>query len=138
MDFPEPKWDFQKWQPDLAVVCLGLNDFSGLKDNDGNISSANSALFCKTYHEFITTVRQVYPGVKILAVAAHPEWIRQNVSRVVEEEKQGGRQDIYYTQFDYFPDGYVANGHPNVATHQKIADQLIEAISAIGIFRDSQ
>ena len=138
MDFPEPKWDFQKWQPDLAVICLGLNDFSGLKDQDGNISSANSVLFRKTYHEFIATVRRVYPGVKILAVAAHPEWIRQNVSRVVEEEKQSGWQDIDYAQFDYFPDGYVANGHPNVETHHKIAKQLIEAISIIGIFKDSQ
>jgi hypothetical protein len=138
MDFAEPKWDFRKWQPDLAVICLGLNDFSGLKDKDGNVSAANSALFRKTYHEFIATVRRVYPEAKILAVAAHPEWIRQNVSRVVEEEKKSGRQDIYYAQFNYFPDGYVANGHPNVATHHKIADQLIEAISTIGIFKDSQ
>jgi hypothetical protein len=138
MDFPVPKWDFRKWQPDLTVICLGLNDQSGLKGVDGNVSPANSALFRKTYHEFITTVRRVYPGVKILAVAAHPEWIRQNVSRIVEEEKKSGLQDIYYTQFDYFPNGYVANGHPNVVTHHKIAEQLIEAISAIGIFKDSQ
>ncbi len=138
MDFPAPKWDFRKWQPDLAVICLGLNDFSGLKDKDGNVSPANSALFRKTYHEFIATVRRVYPGAKILAVAAHPEWIRLNVSRVIEEDKKSGLQDIYYAQFDYFPDGYVANGHPNVATHHKIADQLIEAISTIGIFKDFQ
>jgi len=138
MDFPEPKWDFQKWHPDLAVICLGLNDYSGLKDEDGNVSSANAALFRQTYHEFIITVRRVYPEVKILVVAAHPEWIRQNVSQIVEEEKRSGMQDVFYAQFDYFPDGYVANGHPNVKTHSKIADELIEAISASGIFSDAQ
>ncbi|MGH7492070.1 MAG: hypothetical protein ACREOO_06705 [bacterium] len=65
------------------------------------------------------------------AVAAHVEWIRENVSKVVEEEKESGNLDIHYAQFDYFQNGYVANGHPSVETHRKIAGQLIAAIEAI-------
>lgn len=130
MDAPEPEWDFRQWVPDLVVICLGLNDHSGLKDKDGNVSSENSALYRKTYHDFLTTIRRVYPGVKILAVAAHVDWIRANVKQVVDEERSAGKQDIYYAQFDALPNGYVANGHPSAATHEKIAQQLIDAIEA--------
>lgn len=73
----------------------------------------------------------------IVAIAAHEEWIRQNVRQVVDEEKAGGKKDIYYGQFDRFPGGYVANGHPTVATHQKIADQIIEVINSTGLFAKS-
>jgi hypothetical protein len=79
----------------------------------------------------------VYPGVKILAVAAPPEWIRRNVGQVVAAEKAEGRDDIYYAQFDEFPGGYVANGHPTVETHGKIAGQIIAAIDAAGIFPET-
>ncbi len=134
MDAPEPKWNFQQWLPDLVVICLGLNDYSGLKDKQGNVSAENSLLYRKRYHDFLATIRSVYPNVKILAVAAHVGWIRENVRQVVREERANGKQDIYYAQFDYFDGEYVANGHPSVAAHQKIATQLCEAIEASLIF----
>jgi hypothetical protein len=37
----------------------------------------------------------------------------------------------FNAQFDHFQNGYVANGHPSVETHRKIAGQMIEAIEAI-------
>lgn len=136
MDTSEPKWNFKQWIPDVVVICLGLNDHSGLKDKNGNVSAENSVVFRKAYHEFINTVRTVYPNVKIVAVAAFPEWIRANVKQVVDEEKKSGKQDVYYTYFDEFPGGYVANGHPTVATHQKMADQIIAAMESCQLFRE--
>ncbi len=129
MERKEPKWDFIKWIPDLVVICLGLNDFSGLKDKNGDVPEKNSEIFRKGYHDFLTTVRGAYPGVPILVVAASPEWIRENVKQVVSEENGDGHNDIYYAQFDHFPGGYVANGHPTVATHKKIAGEIINAIN---------
>lgn len=134
MDAPEPKWNFQQWVPNLVVICLGLNDYSGLKDKAGKVSSENSALYRKRYQDFLTTIRKVYPGVKILAVAAHVEWIRQEVHLLVNDEIAGGKHDIFYAQFDYFEGGYVANGHPSVATHEKIATQLSAAIQQCKVF----
>jgi hypothetical protein len=131
MESPELKWDFSKWIPGLAVVCLGLNDHSGLHSPDGTVPAENSALFRRTYRDFLATLRSVYPGVRILAVAAHPDWIRRNVRQVVDEERAAGKTDIFYAQFDDFPAGTVANGHPNVEWHGKIADQLIAAIETI-------
>lgn len=125
MDAPEPKWNFQSWTPQLVVVCLGLNDYSGLKDKTGNVSEENSARYRKRYHDFIATLRSVYPNAKILAVAAHVEWIRANVRQIVANERAEGRENIFYAQFDYFENGYVANGHPSAATQEKIAAQVL-------------
>ena len=133
MESPLPKWDFKKWIPDLVVICLGLNDISGLKDKEGNLPEEKSLIFRNSYSEFISTIRKVYPGVKILAVAAFPDWIRANVKQVVEDERLKSNNDIYYSTFDYFEGGYVANGHPTVATHKKMADQIIESIESFGL-----
>jgi hypothetical protein len=136
MESREPIWDFKQWIPNLAVICLGLNDYSGLKAKDGTVPEAKSAVFRKGYHDFITTLRSVYPHVTILAVAAYPDWIQKNVKQIVDEELQNGKKDIYYTHFDDFPDGKVAYGHPTVESHKKIADQIIKAMDQLKIFSE--
>jgi hypothetical protein len=134
MDSSEVKWNFNLWKPDVVVICLGLNDVSGLKGKDGKVSEDSSLIFRKGYVDFIRTIRGVYPGVKIIAVAAYPDWIRANVKTVVENEKKGGHDDIFYTTFDEVPNGYVANGHPTVATHKKMANQIIKGIDSFNLF----
>ena len=74
MDSSEVKWNFNLWKPDVVVICLGLNDVSGLKGKDGKVSEDSSLIFRKGYEDFIRTIRGVYPGVKIVAVAAYPDW----------------------------------------------------------------
>jgi hypothetical protein len=69
----------------------------------------------------------VYPGVAIIAVAAFHPWIRENVRKVVAEEAAAGRTDIFSCSFSEYPGGYVANGHPTVSTHQKMAEEIIGA-----------
>ena len=135
MDAAQPVWDFSKWIPDAVVICLGLNDYSGLKDSFGHVSAERSQLFVDAYHLFLTRIRSVYPGVRIVAVAAFPPWIREQVDVVVKEERQAGRHDVFYATFDEFPGGYVANGHPTVDTHRKMADQLIGEMEQDSIFQ---
>jgi hypothetical protein len=134
MEAEQPRWNFTRWQPDVAVICLGLNDYSGLRDSSGEVSPGRSEHFRMAYHEFIDRIRWLYPGVKIVAVAAFPAWIRSNVSQVINEEQAGGHNDVFYATFDEFPGGYVANGHPTVATHQKMAEQLIKAMETFKLF----
>jgi hypothetical protein len=134
MESAEPAWDFNRWKPDCVVLCLGLNDHSGLKSPDGTVTAGKSERFRNAYAAFLGRLRSVYPGVRILAVAADTPWIRENVRRVVEEEKAAGRMDVHYTRFDHYPGGTVANGHPNVETHRRIADVLIREIEKMGVF----
>ncbi len=127
-----PKWDFTKYLPNLVVVCLGLNDYNGFGGyTNGTVSASNKELFKTKYHQFVSTLRSVYPGVKIMAFAAQVDWIHATVKEIVEEEKLIGYKDIFYSDFPYYTGGYVNNGHPNVETHKKIADRLIAAIETI-------
>ncbi len=128
MELSEPKWDFKRWVPNLVVVCLGLNDYSGLKEKDGRVSKKNSLLFRKSYHELLSKIRKEYPGISILAVSPPVKWIMENVSKVVKEERAGKNHDVYFTHFDVYSTGYVANGHPTVATQRKIAEVIAKAI----------
>jgi lysophospholipase L1-like esterase len=129
---PLPKWDFSKWVPNLVVVCLGLNDYSGWNGYSGPIPQYDAQLFRERYHEFISTLRDVYPGVKILCVAANDlTWIKQQVSQVVGEENSLGYKDVFYTYFPYYNGEYVNSGHPNADAHQKIADKLISVIDTL-------
>lgn len=66
--------------------------------------------------------------------AAHIDWIQENVQQVVFKEKAKDYQDIEYGQFDEFPGGYVANGHPSVETHKKIANQIINILEDMHLF----
>jgi hypothetical protein len=127
-----PKWDFTKYLPNLVVVCLGLNDYNGFGGyTNGTVSASNKELFKTKYHQFVSTLRSVYPGVKIMAFAAQVDWIHATVKEIVEEEKLIGYKDIFYADFPYYTGGYVNNGHPNVETHKKISDRLIAAIETI-------
>ena len=129
---PLPKWDFSKWIPNLVVICLGLNDYSGWGGYSNPIPSYEAQLFRDRYHEFISTIRDDYPGVKILCVAANDvTWIKQQVSQVVQEENSVGYNDVFYTYFPYYSGEYVNSGHPNVVAHQKIADTLISVIDTL-------
>lgn len=133
MEEPEPKWSFAGPPPELVVICLGLNDFSGLKEADGRVSEARSLEFRQAYHRLIRRVRGHYPRAKIVALAAFTPWLRDNVGQVVREERDAGQGDIHYAQFDRFPNGYVADGHPTVDTHRRMAEQVVAQLVAMQV-----
>ncbi len=129
---PLPKWNFSSWIPNLVVICLGLNDFSGWGGYSGPIPQYDADLFKDRYHDFISTIRDDYPGVKILCVAANDlAWIKQQVSEVVDKENSLGYKDVFYTYFPYYNGEYVNSGHPNTDAHQKIADKLTSVIDTL-------
>jgi len=131
---PEPKWDFEQWIPNLVVIGLGLNDYNGYGGYQNDIQDNETEEYIAAYHEFIGTIRDYYPDTKILAVAPHVEWIRDCVRNVVKTENAGGQEDIFYAHYSYYSGWYVNNGHPNVATHSGIAEELIAAIDTINAF----
>ena len=53
MEARQPKWDYALWIPHLVIVCLGLNDHSGLKNNEGIVSEEKSKFFRTGYHKFV-------------------------------------------------------------------------------------
>jgi hypothetical protein len=57
--------------------------------------------------------------------------MRETISEVVAEENSSGNYDVFYAHYSYYEGGYVNEGHPNVATHYAIANELITAIDTI-------
>ena len=125
MDQRNPRWDFSRWTPDLVVISLGLNDRTGLLRAGGSIREKDSAAFRREYRRLIDTVRSAHPQARIVALAPYIPWARENISRVVKEL---GSPRVSYAQFDEFPGGYVADGHPTVETHRKMADQILRQL----------
>lgn len=127
-----PLWDFSKWTPNLVVICLGLNDFSGWDGYNKTISQENSDIFKGKYHEFLGSLMNYYPGTKFLCVAANDlGWIKKNVSEVVAEERAMGNKNVFYTFFPNYYSEFVNSGHPSVSAHYKIADNIVAAIDSI-------
>ena len=135
-----PKWDYEQWIPNLVVICLGLNDYSGFGGYSGPVAQDKTDLFKSRYHDFVGTIRDVYPGTKILIVAANSVgWIQTAVSEVVAEENNLGKSDVFYTYFPKYEDSsYVFGGHPTVATHHLIAERLIAKIDSIDAWQPYQ
>jgi hypothetical protein len=129
-----PKWNFENWKPDIVVIGLGLNDYSGFDGWNNQVSKENENRFKSAYHKFISRIRENYPGVMIIAVAPHVDWLQYTISKIVGEEKAAVHNDVYYTFYPYFEGGYVYGGHPTVETHKKIAEKIINEINSIGIW----
>ena len=126
-----PVWDFEQWIPNLVVIGLGLNDYSGFGGYEGSLAESETELYKTQYHEFIGTIRDHYAGIRIVAVATHVEWMRETIAEIVSEENEAGNLDVSYAQYSYYEGGYVNSGHPNVATHHGIAEELIAVIDSI-------
>jgi hypothetical protein len=126
MEQSEPAWQPDDWTPDLVVICLGINDHAGLSRSGGGITKPEESEFRAAYRNLLARVRNHSPRAEILAVAHFHPWVRRQVSRIARED---GR--LHYASFDEFPGGYVANGHPTLETHRRMANQLLPALARI-------
>ncbi len=133
MESASPPWSFTEADPDWVVISLGLNDYNGLKKPDGSVSAAASEEFRTAYRRLISEIRRRHPSSKIVAIGPFVPWAREQISTAVAAEKAAGHDDVFYAQFDKFPSDYVADGHPTVATHQKMADQILAQFERLGL-----
>lgn len=120
-------WDFSKRQPDLIVVNLGTNDDSYTKTD-----SEKQQEYCDAYVEFIKKIRENNPDAKILCTLGIMgdrlfDYVQLAVNNYTEET---GDSNISAMKFDVqLPDdGYSADWHPSVTTHEKASDKLAAEI----------
>jgi lysophospholipase L1-like esterase len=129
-------WNFNAWKPDAVLINLGTNDFfAGVPEEEG---------WVKAYHDFIDHVRKNYPDAVIyvalgpmlnnqfppgeMALATAFDYLR----RVVQECNSAGDAKVRFLQFDtqYGASTFGADRHPNVLTHQAMAQKFIAALQA--------
>jgi lysophospholipase L1-like esterase len=126
------KWDFASYQPQVIVINLGTNDTAkGIPDEEG---------WVKAYNDFLDHLRANDPKATIyLAIgpmmtdsASKPalSTIRKYITRVVKERSDKGDSQIHLLEFKQqtWKNGFGADWHPSLKTHQLMADDLINAI----------
>jgi len=108
-------WDFAKYSPHVVVINLGTND---------NNAGVNKTTYKTAYGAFLTTVRGHYPDALIYCVADDGA-LSTEVQAVVDAKAD---PKIKYLRLDGNGDG--CHGHPDLAGHRAMADQLLAALHA--------
>lgn len=123
-------WDFTVRQPDIVVINLGTNDDSYTlthKDRQEEYSAA--------YTEFIKKVRRNNPDAKIVcALGIMGDRLFPYVEQAVENyTAETGDNNVSTFKFDVqqASDGYSADWHPSVTTHDKAAAKFSEYLKTL-------
>ncbi|MBP1559673.1 MAG: GDSL family lipase [Oscillospiraceae bacterium] len=123
-------WDFSKRQPDVIVINLGTNDDS-YTQNDPERQQE----YCDKYVEFLKTVRANNPDSKILCtLGIMGDRLFEKVQAAADNyTAETGDTNIYTMKFDVQnpADGYSADWHPSVKTHDKASEKLAAEIKTI-------
>lgn len=126
----EVEWDFSKRQPDVIVINLGTNDDSYTKDITERQEEYSAA-----YTEFIKTVRANNPDAKIVcALGIMTDRLFEYVQKAVDNyTAETGDSNISTLKFDVqIPaDGYSADWHPSVKTHDKASQKLTDYLKTL-------
>jgi lysophospholipase L1-like esterase len=124
-------WNFSTWSPRIVSIALGTNDLS---NGDGHRARLpfDSAVFVDTYVQFVRLVRSKYPAAQI-ALLSTPmingdrRTLLQNCLSAVKKKidaayPSGKRVALYF----FKPmQARGCSGHPNIADHKILADELI-------------
>ncbi|MFO0631598.1 MAG: SGNH/GDSL hydrolase family protein [Nannocystaceae bacterium] len=120
-------WDYS-WQPDAVLVNLGTNDFS--TDND-----PSQQQFVDAYLAFAAHLREVNPDAFILLLSPslfgdEATMVDGYLQQVVDGRMGAGDTAIAWANINVPWEGSGCDGHPNVATHMGMADQLVAQLQS--------
>ncbi|MBZ5711346.1 SGNH/GDSL hydrolase family protein [Nannocystis pusilla] len=120
------QWDHAAWQPDVVVINLGTNDFSTDDDPPEDV-------FVPAYVAFLSHLRDVYPDAFILPVAPllwgdEATMVAGYLQSVVDQRHAEGDLDVAFVDINAAPVGSGCDGHPSVATHEGMAQNLVTAL----------
>jgi len=112
-------WDFDKYTPDVVTICLGQND--GPKQD--------STLFCSTYVNLVKAIRQHYPKTDIICLTSPmgdqtlTTVLQKYLTAITASLNAAGDKKVYKYFFSkQYHNG--CGGHPDLAEHKLIADEL--------------
>jgi lysophospholipase L1-like esterase len=123
-----PKADWSAWVPQVVVINLGTNDFGG--------GIPDEHAWCDAMRAFVTTLRGHYHDAHVY-LATGPmltgdalETLKRWLDGIAADAAKAGDARIH--RIDFPPqrqeDGFGADWHPSVKTHQRMAELLAEAV----------
>ncbi len=124
------EWDFSKRQPDVVVINLGTNDDSYTKTE-----ADRQQAYADEYVNFLKTIREKNPDAKIVCtLGVMGDRLFEYVQLAADTYKaETGDSNIYTMKFDVQNpnDGYSADWHPSITTHDKAAEKLTAELKTI-------
>lgn len=129
----EEDWDFNRYQPDIIVICLGTNDFSYVQHNFEKYAPE----FQKSYYELLQLVRRKNgPRPYILCCfGIMGEGLNASIEETVQkfiEERGEQRIGILPLKEQLIEDGRGGSFHPTITTHDKMSDKVLKALKYWG------
>ncbi|ASU32586.1 SGNH/GDSL hydrolase family protein [Mucilaginibacter xinganensis] len=119
-------WNFKNYQPDVVTICIGQND--GPKQD--------STLFCETYIKFVKSLRMHYPKAEIICLTSPmgdstlTSVLKRYLTGITGYLNANGDKKIHQYFFSkQYHNG--CGGHPDLAEHQLIADELTAHIKQV-------
>ncbi len=114
------KWDFARHAPDVILLNLGTNDASWCKD-----VPARHEDFRMAYEQFLRTVRASNPGIPVVCLLGTMDLrLLDDVEAAVKAMED---ENVHFLPLplQQAADGYGADWHPSLLTHQKTTDILV-------------
>jgi len=125
------KWNFKKYSPKIVSIALGTNDLS-IGDGKNARKPFNKQVFVDQYVNFIKLVKSKYPKARI-ALLSSP-MVKGKERELLETclDTVKKRTDSLYpsdpgVETFFFPtmNPHGCTGHPSIADHQILAEQLL-------------
>ena len=136
------EWNPAKYRPDIVVINLGTNDFSeGLKP--GKAIDALEHDFALRYETFMQELLGFYPAATFILTIGpmlsdgFPEKykaltrVRRTLQKLVKNLNATGNANVYLLELTPQSAPFGEDFHPTVATHQRMADELMAFIKGI-------
>jgi lysophospholipase L1-like esterase len=126
------RWNFAARQSDYVVLNLGTNDaYATLFGGDGE-----EAAFDRDYLAFLQEVRACNgPNTQIVcALGSMNYYLWHNIVRAVEAYRQqtdDANIHLYRFRLMHPMDGFGAAGHPSMATHERMAQEIANVIRSL-------
>jgi lysophospholipase L1-like esterase len=128
---PFKEWDFTMRIPDIIIINLGTND-SSLIAFEGDYDKGEYN-FENNYYSFIKNIRELN-GPKPLIICALGSMdyylysnIEKTVARYSTETMDENIKCFRYGKINFL-EGYGAAGHPSVASHKRMGEELANYI----------
>jgi lysophospholipase L1-like esterase len=130
------EWDFAANRPDVVIVNLGTNDASVIEFN--NLGQAGQQRFEDEYIGFLKLLREKNGGQPwiVCALGSMDYFLYDHIARAVSRfTTETGDERIACFKYGRmrFAEGFGGCGHPNLATHQRMGEEIAAFIKTLAV-----
>lgn len=135
-------WSPETWQPDYVVINLGTNDFSTGLTRRRDIDDLEKQYGLR-YETFMQELLGFYPNATFILVIGPmlsddfpPKYkalkrVRRTLEKLVKSFHQTGNENVHLLELPPQSPPFGEDYHPTIATHQKMADELVAFIQGL-------